>query len=48
MNSSAFTTTASIMIDRPIMDVFDYVRDPNRLPEWAPIFSGVAVPNDFD
>jgi Polyketide cyclase / dehydrase and lipid transport/TIR domain len=40
--------TASIMIERPIMEVFDYVRDPNRMPEWVPAYSAVMVPDDFD
>ena len=31
-----------VLIDRPIMDVFNYVADPGRLPDWVPFFSAVS------
>ena len=45
MSASVFT--ASVLIDRPIMDVFDFVRDPQRLPEWVPLYSDVQLERDF-
>lgn len=33
--------SAQIVINRPIMEVFDYVADPNRLKEWVPFYSDV-------
>lgn len=33
--------TASIMIQAPLLEVFDYVADPLRLPEWVPVYNDV-------
>jgi uncharacterized protein YndB with AHSA1/START domain len=30
---------ASTIINRPILEVFNYVGDPQHLPEWVPFYS---------
>ena len=37
------SVSAWALIDRPIMDVFRYVADASRLPEWVPFYSSVKV-----
>src|SRR5438874_140677 len=41
------TFSASIVIDRPILDVFSYVCDPERLIEWVPFYTNIKVEEEF-
>jgi uncharacterized protein YndB with AHSA1/START domain len=33
--------SASVIIESPLLQVFDYVANPDHLPEWVPIYSDV-------
>jgi hypothetical protein len=35
--------TGSIVIRSPLLEVFDYVADPDNLPEWVPLYSDIKV-----
>src|SRR5512138_464182 len=45
--AGANTISAWIIIERPILDVFEYVFDARRLLEWVPVYSDVGNPT-FD
>jgi TIR domain/Polyketide cyclase / dehydrase and lipid transport len=35
--------TASVVIDAPLLEVFDYVSNATHLPEWIPFYSGIDI-----
>ncbi|HEX3678233.1 MAG TPA: SRPBCC family protein [Galbitalea sp.] len=37
--------SASVVIDRPILDVFKYIGNPEHLPEWVPFYSKAGPAN---
>lgn len=39
--SSDTLLSSSIVIDSPLLEVFDYVADPEHLPEWVPFYSEI-------
>jgi hypothetical protein len=39
---SRAASKASIVIDAPILEVFDFVADPRHLPEWVPFYSATS------
>jgi hypothetical protein len=47
MTGGANTFSAWILIERPILDVFYFVCNPSRLPEWVPLYSAVKVPENW-
>jgi hypothetical protein len=40
--------SASEIVDCPILEVFDYVANPRRLPEWVPFWSHIDWPEPVD
>lgn len=47
MSSSETTVSASVFIERPILDVFYYVCDPARLCEWVPVYTDIQVGDEY-
>ena len=45
--SGANSINGSVLIDRPIMDVYQYFSNPDRLREWVPFYSAVDVPAGY-
>jgi hypothetical protein len=39
--SAANLQSLSVIIDSPILEVFDFVGNPDRLPEWVPFYSAI-------
>lgn len=33
--------SGSVIIDSPILEVFDYIANPDHLPEWVPFYAGI-------
>jgi hypothetical protein len=47
MSQSDMILRASVLIERPILDVFYYVCDPVRLSEWVPVYTNIRVEEDY-
>src|SRR5688572_4422497 len=43
--SSETLMTGSVVINSPLLEVFDYVANPDHLPEWVPMYSQVKARN---